>query len=175
MTLIVIPDRVNSARGHLHFGDTSYACALGRSGVSEAKSEGDGTTPRGHFVPRRVLYRSDRLDAPITALPTTAIKPNDGWCDAPDDPRYNQPVEHPYGASAEKLWRDDNRYDILVVLGHNDDPIVPGAGSAVFLHVAADYFRPTEGCVAMRCEDLLVALRDCTPDSVIDIQAAMES
>lgn len=174
MTLIVIPDGTDNTRGRVHVGDASYACALGRRGVSDAKLEGDGTTPTGRFILRRVLYRSDRLDTPVTALPVSAIKPNDGWCDASDDPRYNQPVEHPYEASAEELWRDDNRYDILVVLGHNDDPVVPGAGSAIFLHVAADDLRPTEGCVAMKCDDLLAILKGCTPESVIDIQTATE-
>lgn len=175
MILTVVPNRADNTHGRVHFGDTSYPCVLGRSGVSDTKSEGDGTTPLGRFALKYVLYRPDRLDAPIIALPTSAIKPNDGWCDSPDDPRYNQPVQHPYGASAEKLWRDDNRYDILVVLGHNDDPIVPGAGSAIFLHVAADDLRPTEGCVAMRYDDLLAVLKDCTPESLIDIQAARES
>ncbi|NKB43155.1 MAG: L,D-transpeptidase family protein [Alphaproteobacteria bacterium] len=175
MTLIVIPDRADSTRGRLSFGDNSYECVLGRGGISDAKSEGDGTTPCGSFILRRVLYRADRGEAPITTLPIAAIEPRDGWCDAPDDPQYNLPVEHPYGASAEELWRDDNRYDVLVILGHNDDPVVPGAGSAIFLHVAADDFRPTEGCVAMRCDDLLVVLKNCTPDSVIDIRPVTES
>ncbi len=170
MTLIVIPDDADNTRGYVHIGDVSYACALGRNGLSAAKVEGDGRTPIGRFVLRRVLYRADRVQTPETTLPLRTIKPNDGWCDAPEDHRYNQMVEHPYGASAEELWRDDNRYDILVVLGHNDDPIVPGEGSAIFLHVAAEDFRPTEGCVAMECGDLLTVLKTCTPDSVIEIQ-----
>ena len=61
---------------------------------------------------------------------------NDGWCDAPDDPNYNRLVSLPYPASAEHLWRDDNVYDLIAVLGYNDDPVVPGKGSAIFLHIA---------------------------------------
>ncbi|MDG2242561.1 MAG: L,D-transpeptidase family protein [Rhodospirillaceae bacterium] len=170
MTLIVIPDGADNTHGYVHIGGASYACALGRNGLSNAKVEGDGTTPVGRFVLRRVLYRADRVQKPETTLPLSTINPNDGWCDAPADHRYNQLVEHPYCASAEELWRDDNRYNILVVIGHNDDPIVPGEGSAIFLHVAAEDLRPTEGCVAMKCGDLITVLKTCTPDSVIEIR-----
>ncbi|WP_211488879.1 L,D-transpeptidase family protein, partial [Escherichia coli] len=80
------------------------------------------------------------------------------WCDAPDDPNYNRPVKHPYRASAEKMWREDHLYDLVVILGQNDDPVVPGAGSAIFFHLAKELetgFRPTEGCVALRLPDML--------------------
>jgi L,D-peptidoglycan transpeptidase YkuD (ErfK/YbiS/YcfS/YnhG family) len=52
--------------------------------------------------------------------------------------------------SAERLWRDDELYDLVVVLSHNTRPRVRGAGSAVFMHVAGAGFRPTEGCIALR-------------------------
>ena len=142
MTLTVIPDGADNTRGYVHISDGSYACALGRNGLSDAKIEGDGKTPIGRFLLRRVLYRADRVQPPETTLPIATIKPTDGWCDAPEDHRYNQMVEHPYGASAEELWRDDNRYDILVVLGHNDDPSCPartqqrGLSSLACYHLA---------------------------------------
>lgn len=170
MDLTVFPNLGDPTHGRLQCDETVYDCALGRSGVTADKQEGDGATPLGQFTLRRVLFRADRLNAPTTALPTTPIKPNDGWCDAAADPLYNQPVEHPYPASAEHLWRDDNRYNLIIVVGHNDEPIVPGAGSAIFLHVAAEDFRPTEGCVALREEDVLAVLAQCTMDSTIEIQ-----
>ena len=107
---------------------------------------------------RRLLYRADRLAAPRTGLPSAAIAEDDGWCDAPDDARYNQQVKLPYGASHERLWRDDGLYDLLVVLGHNDAPVRPGMGSAIFLHCAQDEFTPTEGCVALQKSALLALL-----------------
>ena len=64
----------------------------------------------------------------------------------------------PYGASAERLWRKDGIYDLIVPLGYNDDPVVPGAGSAIFLHVARPDFAPTAGCVALAFADLLIVL-----------------
>ncbi|MFM2043824.1 MAG: hypothetical protein RLY86_2400, partial [Pseudomonadota bacterium] len=114
---------------------THLPCAIGRGGVRADKREGDGGTPVGAFPLRRVLYRPDRLAAPVTGLPVAPIAPDDGWCDDPAHPDYNRPVKRPFPASHEEMWRDDGVYDVVVVLGHNDDPPVAGMGSAVFLHV----------------------------------------
>jgi L,D-peptidoglycan transpeptidase YkuD (ErfK/YbiS/YcfS/YnhG family) len=149
-------------------------CALGRSGVTpaEAKREGDGKTPLGEWPLRRVLYRADHGGAPQTALETQAIMPDDGWCDAPEDPSYNRPIRLPYPASAERLWRDDRLYDLVVVLGHNDDPVTPGRGSAIFLHLASHDYRTTEGCMAIRRPDLEALLRSAKPGDALRIVAA---
>lgn len=149
------------------------ACALGQGGVvaASAKVEGDGASPIGVWPIRRVLYRPDRGPPPPTALPRQAIAPDDGWCDAPDDPRYNQPVRHPYPASAEALWRDDHVYDIVVVLGHNDAPVVRGAGSAIFWHLAHPDYRPTAGCVAVARADMLAALAMARLGATLEISA----
>nr|WP_167085595.1 L,D-transpeptidase family protein [Rhizomicrobium palustre] len=134
---------------------------LGRSGIVSAKHEGDGGTPAGVFPLRRVYYRPDRLVRPGTALRAQALSPNDGWCDASGDPNYNKPVVLPYAASAEALWRQDGAYDVFAVIGYNDAPIVPGAGSAIFLHVIRQdgaVRLPTAGCVALEREHLLELL-----------------
>ena len=116
-------------------------------------------------------YLSDRIDAPQSGMPISALSANDGWCDAPNDAAYNQAVSLPYTASAETLWRDDSIYDLIVVLGHNDSPVVPGCGSAIFLHVAHPDYAPTEGCVALAREDLLEVLNDCDQQTQICIMA----
>ncbi len=84
---------------------------------------------------------------------------------------YNKPVRLPYPARHERLWRDDALYDLIAVIGYNDDPIEPGRGSAIFLHVAHPGFAPTEGCVAMRVADLSDLLRACRPGDqiVVDV------
>ena len=147
-------------------------CALGRSGVidASAKREGDGASPLGVWPIRRVLYRPDRQPAPTTRLPLAPISPADGWCDAPGDPAYNQPVTLPYPASAEQLWREDGVYDLLVILGHNDDPPMSPLGSAIFLHLIRDDGRPTEGCVALARDDLLRLLAAATPGAALAIR-----
>lgn len=100
------------------------------------------------------------------------LEPDDGWCDAPGDLAYNRPVRLPYGASAEALWRDDRLYDLLVVLGYNDDPVVAGAGSAIFLHLARPDFGPTQGCVALGAADLLHVLELARPGDSLRVDAA---
>ena len=158
-----------SSTAWLHDGSHSYRCALGRGGIGSKKREGDGVTPIGRYPMRRLLYRADRLNRPITKLPVGEIKPDDGWCDDPGDVAYNRPVELPYKASAENLWRHDGLYDLVVTLGHNDDPVVPNAGSAIFLHVASIRYDPTDGCIALSLCDLLDLLPKLDLDSEIQI------
>ena len=158
-----------SADGWLTFDGERHVCALGWSGVVRDKREGDGGTPVGALPLRCVYYRADRLDRPITGLPLHEIARDDGWCDDPADANYNRPVKLPYPASTESLWRDDHRYDLIVPLGWNDDPPVPGQGSAIFLHVAPPEGRPTAGCVGLPVDTLLRLIARCDPTTVMYI------
>jgi L,D-peptidoglycan transpeptidase YkuD (ErfK/YbiS/YcfS/YnhG family) len=157
--------------GRLIWSGHQARAALGRGGTMAAavKTEGDGASPVGVWPLRLVLYRPDKGPPPITALPIAPIAVDDGWCDDPADPRYNLPVTLPYPASAERMWRDDAVYDLVVVLGHNDDPVVSGAGSAIFLHLAREDFRPTEGCVAVARADLEALLAVAKPGDALEI------
>ena len=160
-----------SAVGTLEWRGRRLRCALGRAGVTDVKREGDGATPAGCFALRRVYYRPDRGAPPETALPVSATDPADAWCDDPADVAYNTLVRSAHAAGTETLWRDDALYDVVVALAHNDDPVVPGAGSAIFLHVARPDFGPTEGCVAVAREDLLAILAECDETTRICISA----
>jgi len=160
------------ASGRLHLPDGRVlACVLGKGGVrpSAEKQEGDGATPAGRWPLRRVFYRPDREPPPETALDRVPLKPRDGWCDDPAHPLYNRPVTLPFAASHEVLWREDHVYDLIVELGHNDDPPVPGLGSAIFMHLTRPDRGPTEGCVALERDDLLTLLAHCRPGAVIEI------
>ena len=161
---LIVTAEAEASEGRLSVAGRVLRCALGRAGIATATREGDGATPVGVFALRRLLYRPDRLIRPRTGLSISPIRPDDGWCDAPEDPDYNRPVQLPHEASAEAMWRRDRLYDLVVVLGHNDDPVVPGHGSAVFLHVARPDFGPTAGCVALASEDLLEVLALVGPD-----------
>jgi len=158
-----------SADGCLRCNGRSYACVLGKGGIVADKHEGDGGTPVGSFALRRVFYRPDRQPRPETALPVTPLGEDDGWCDDPAHPDYNLQVRLPHPASCERMWRDDHLYDVVVVLGHNDDPPQPGLGSAIFLHVMRPDRGPTEGCVALILPDLLDLLKDCDIGSVLRV------
>ncbi|MBR9972758.1 L,D-transpeptidase family protein [Magnetospirillum sulfuroxidans] len=162
------------ADGHLHAGGLKLKCRLGRAGLSQDKREGDGATPIGAWPLRVVLYRPDRVSRPDTALAVRAIDADDGWCDDPTHADYNRPVRLPHPGSCEKMWRDDHLYDVVVVLGHNDSPPLPGLGSAIFLHVADPDGKPTQGCVALALGDLLELLKSCRPGDRLVVVAPPE-
>ena len=136
-------------RGRLHAGNLVLPCALGRSGTSRAKREGDGASPVGRFRILQAFYRADRGQRPRTGLRLRPIRPGDGWSDDVRDRRYNHLVPLPCPTSHERMWRDDHLYDVVLDIAWNRGPIVKGRGSAIFLHLARPGFLPTEGCVAV--------------------------
>lgn len=150
-------------------GGKIYRCASGRGGVVSDKIEGDGGTPVGTFPLRQVFYRPDRVLRPATTLPVIALQSDMGWCDDSDDPLYNQQVVLPYPARHEELWRQDHVYDIILVIGYNDDPAIPGKGSAIFIHLARENYLLTEGCLAFTLEDLQEILQKLTLTSQVII------
>ncbi len=143
MQAIVFPD------GRFTLAGQVLRAAVGRGGVRADKREGDGATPAGLLTLRRVLYRADRGARPDCAVPAEPLAPDDGWCDDPAHPDYNRQIRLPHPARHEALWRADALYDLIGVLGWNDQPPIAGRGSAIFLHVARDDFAPTDGCVAL--------------------------
>jgi L,D-peptidoglycan transpeptidase YkuD (ErfK/YbiS/YcfS/YnhG family) len=162
-------DLVVDGAGHALWDKRRFRCAIGSGGIVRHKREGDGATPAGRWPLRRLLYRPDREACPATRLPAAPLDPADGWCDAPEDPAYNRPVRLPHGASAELLWRIDHVYDLIVPLGYNDDPVRPGRGSAIFLHLTRSDYRPTRGCVALARADLLIVLAEAGVESCVVI------
>ena len=164
-------ENLDYREGRLYWSRGSAPAAVGRAGVKDDKREGDGATPAGTYPLVSVLYRQDRITPPTSHLPVRALAPSDGWVDAPSDARYNRLVGLPYPASAEEMWREDDLYDVLVVIGYNMEPVIPGAGSAIFLHVATPDFVPTAGCVAVKKEVLLGLIPLLGPGSTITIRS----
>ena len=160
---------IERSRGILRFEGREYPCALGRNGARQSKREGDGATPVGKYLLRQALYRPDRLALPNSGLPVRALTPDDGWCDDPRHRDYNRLVRLPFEASHERLWRADNLYDVIIVVGHNDDPPRPSLGSAIFIHCVAADFAPTQGCVALAREALIELLPHLTPQMALDV------
>jgi L,D-peptidoglycan transpeptidase YkuD (ErfK/YbiS/YcfS/YnhG family) len=171
--IVVTPDRSRPARGWLRFGRRRVACALGRTGIRAAKREGDGATPAGRYPLRHVFHRPVGAGRPRTRLPVSRIGRADGWGDDPAEPgRYNRRVLLPGPGGHETLWRDDGLYDLVVALGHNDRPAVPGRGSAIFVHLARADGGPTAGCIALARADLLALLAWARPGAVVAIRPA---
>ena len=156
-------------RGLAESAGMAWPCTLGRGGTTADKREGDGATPIARMAVRRLHFRPDRGPWPAPRLPRRPIRPDDGWCDDPAHTDYNRLVRLPFAASHETMWRDDALYDLVVELGWNDAPPIPGRGSAIFMHVARSDFSPTEGCIAFRASDLRRLVRRLTPDSRIEI------
>ncbi|NQW50218.1 MAG: L,D-transpeptidase family protein [Rhodospirillales bacterium] len=161
--LIVQADTAEGSLGWATLGERRWRCAVGAGGIREDKVEGDAATPVGEFPLRRIYYRNDLLvlpkpNSPKSALPARPIGEHDGWCDDPRSPSYNRLVHIPNEWSAEKMWREDGLYDLVVVVGYNDDPPEGEWGSAIFLHIARDDYAATQGCVAFARDDLMELL-----------------
>ena len=168
---------VDTDKRILAFGGHDYQCALGKNGaVPDCDGrEGDSKTPLGTYKLRYGMYRADRIELPETRLVFWPLREDDGWGDAPNDPAYNRPVRLPYTASAEELWRNSHVYDIIIVLGHNDNPPASNMGSAIFLHIAREGYAPTEGCVAVSREDMLAVVSKVDNDSSIEIYSGCKN
>jgi L,D-peptidoglycan transpeptidase YkuD (ErfK/YbiS/YcfS/YnhG family) len=157
----------------LSFGPHRASCALGAGGLTAHKTEGDRKTPIGEFELRRLWMRQDRVRAPEMAFPIAFpihyISPKSGWCDAPESRFYNRPIERPFAASHERLWRRDGLYDVFFELGYNDVNPIAGEGSAIFLHLQKNNFNPTLGCVAVSWRSMAFLLRHARPGCRVDI------
>lgn len=160
---------MRATTGWASIGPLRFPCALGRTGRRLIKREGDGATPVGAFAVRRAFYRPDRLLRPRTLVPLTPLRPEFGWCDEVGDRNYNRKITHPYPASAERMWREDHLYDIVIVLSHNEKPRVQGNGSAVFIHVARPGYPPTAGCIAFQRPHLIRLLKVLRPGTIVRI------
>ena len=143
-------------RGILSAGAMRLACALGRSGTTIRKREGDGATPVATMALLSAWHRPGRMPLPNTRLMVRRTRDGvDGWCDAPTHAAYNRRVTLPFPASAESMARQDRLYDFVVVLDWNVRRRARGAGSAIFLHIARPGYPPTAGCVAVSPTDML--------------------
>lgn len=163
--LIVQADSAETSLGWAALGERRWRCTVGAGGIREDKVEGDSATPVGEFPLRRIYFRNDRLVLPKVDLPARPINEHDGWCDDPRSTSYNRLVSIPNEWSHEKMWREDGLYDLVVVVGYNDDPPEGEWGSAIFLHIARDDYAGTQGCVAFARNDLLELLPLLTRDT----------
>ena len=157
--IVVRVSPLDRRRGILRLCPLALPCALGRSGTTAHKREGDGATPIGdHAILHGYINRDRWPMPPRAALLLRSVRPSDGWCDATGDARYNRPVALPYPASAETMVRGDRLYDAVLVLDYNVRTRVQGRGSAIFFHVAKPGYPPTEGCIAVSPQHMRLLL-----------------
>ena len=143
--------------GVLIFKKFRFRCVLGKLGIKKNKKEGDKTTPLGVFSLGKLYYRSDRIKKINTHLKCKVIKKYMGWCNDSNDRKYNQEFDLNSKKKGEKLFRKDHKYDALVPINYNANPVIPHRGSVIFLHLTQNY-KPTAGCIALKKKDFFVML-----------------
>ncbi len=92
-----------------------------------------------------------------------------GWCDDPKSKKYNMLITYPFSFGSERLYRNDNIYDVIVVLNYNMDPITKNKGSAIFIHIAKKNFTSTEGCVGIKKKDMKKIVRTIDKKTKVEI------
>ena len=168
--ITVRPAPRNPRQAIVEAGDLTFRAALGRSGRTSRKREGDGATPIAGMRLLYGFYRKDRVKSPLgTTLPMMPIDRTMLWCDTPDDANYNRPVSPPFRKSHEAMMRDDHLYDICLVMDWNMSRRSRNLGSAIFFHLARPGYSPTEGCVAIRRRDMLRLLPLIGPETTVRV------
>jgi L,D-peptidoglycan transpeptidase YkuD (ErfK/YbiS/YcfS/YnhG family) len=139
---------------------------IGRNGFAPPgeKREGDGRTPSGIFTLGMVFGYDPSFP---TRMPYRQAADDDLWIDDVHADDYNRWVKRgaTKASSFERMKRDDNLYKYGIVVEYNMNPIIKAHGSAIFFHLWRGNGKPTEGCVALSEEDLVIILRWLDPAS----------
>jgi len=155
--------------GYLKYKNFKYRCALGKGGVNKKIKEGDGITPKGVFKITKIYYRADKIKIIKTNIKKIKITKNMGWCDDPVSRFYNRQIKLPSKFSYEKLYRNDDLYDLIAVMNYNTNPIIKNKGSAIFMHISKNSYKKTQGCIALKKKDLIKILTEIKKNTKIKI------
>ena len=146
-------------KGTLVCEDFIFHCSIGKNGVTKNKIEGDKRTPSGIFNIGNLYYRKDKYNKPSTKLKCIPITKKMGWCDDPNDKKnYNKLITIKKNIKHEKLSRKDHKYDFLIPILYNTKKIIPGKGSAIFIHLTNN-LKSTLGCIALKKKDFMILLK----------------
>ena len=168
-TVLVRPAPGRKSRAIVQVGPLRLPAAIGRSGRTSRKREGDGATPIAAMPLLGGFLRGDRVAQPGTALPLRRIRSSMLWCDDPGHPSYNRLVRAPFGPSHEEMRRADGLYDICLVLDWNVTARRRNAGSAIFFHLIRPGYEPTAGCIALARRDMLRILPHLRRGTVVRV------
>ena len=153
----------------LFINNYNVKCAIGKRGIGNKRTEGDQITPRGKFKIKFLFYRKDRVSKLKSKIKKITIKKNMGWCDDPNSKKYNKLIKFPFKYNAEKLYKINNTYDIILVLNFNSNPVRKNRGSAIFIHVSKKNYKNTEGCVATSKRDLIKIIKMMNKKTIVEI------
>lgn len=174
--LVVTGDDPSRFRATLHVFEKTGAgwryafppvpALIGQKGFAPPgeKREGDLRTPSGVFPLRRTFGYDHEIRS---RMPYRRVGKDDLWVDDASSPDYNRWVRRgeTSASSFEVMRLDDDRYKYVIVMEYNTDPVVPGAGSAIFIHVRRGENLPTLGCVALSEGDILKILAWLDPQA----------
>tara|TARA_B110000037_G_scaffold186177_1_gene216026 strand:- start:1162 stop:1704 length:543 start_codon:yes stop_codon:yes gene_type:complete len=164
----------------LKVGNKTFRCQIGKGGIknAEKKVEGDKTSPIGKWYLESLYYRADRTLRPKfkkkNVLKINRITKHCGWCDDIKSIYYNKHININNFPSLkinyERLWREDNAYDIIIVISHNTKPTIKNKGSAIFIHCSFEDIRPTAGCIALKKRDLINLIKNLKNNVCVEIK-----
>ena len=139
--------------------DFSFKCSIGKNGTTKNKVEGDKKTPKGSFYIENLYFRKDRVKNIQSKLKSIPITKFMGWCDdLKNKKKYNKLIKINKKIKHEKLFRKDEKYDLLIPIKYNYKKRILGKGSCIFLHLTKNY-KPTAGCIAINKNDFLIMLK----------------
>ena len=152
----------------LQLDDFYFKCSIGENGISHKKKEGDEKTPKGMFSLEHLYFRKDKIKEIKTSLKKVIITKSMGWCDDVNSNKYNKLIKIDKKIKHEKLFRKDNKYDLLIPIKYNFKNPKKKAGSCIFIHLTKSY-KPTKGCIALSKNDFLIMLKLIKKNSKIII------
>jgi L,D-peptidoglycan transpeptidase YkuD (ErfK/YbiS/YcfS/YnhG family) len=168
-TILVRPQPGKKSRALVQCGPIVVPAAIGRTGRSVLKREGDGATP---VASMKLLYgfrRGERPQRITTPLALSRIRAGMLWCDQAENANYNRLVKAPFKPSHEELKRKDGLYDICLVMDWNVSSRARYRGSAIFFHLIRPGYQPTDGCVAVKPQDMRRMLPHMRKGTVIRV------
>jgi len=155
--------------GYLKYKNFKFRCSLGKAGIKKKIKEGDNITPKGIFKIIKIYYRADRIKKIKIPVQAIKIRKNIGWCDDSKSKHYNKQINLPTNYTHEKLYRDDNLYDLIAVLNYNSNPVIKNKGSAIFIHITRRSYKKTKGCIALKKKDLIQLISQIKKNTKVKI------
>jgi len=155
-------------KGILIYNNKSYKFSYGKNGFTKNKIEGDKKTPKGIFLLGKLFVRTDKIKNLKTNFIINSITKTMTWLDDPNNKNYNTLI-NTNSNQTEKLYRNDNLYDLILVIEYNSNPVVPYKGSAIFIHIMEKNYKPTKGCLALKKEDFIEILSTLNTNDKIKI------
>ena len=152
----------------LTYNKKHYKCSLGINGLNQSKIEGDKSTPIGTFSLGNLFVRTDRIKNLKTNFNYISIDETMAWSDDSNSKDYNKLIKVT-NSHKEIMYRNDNIYDLILVINYNIHPIIPSKGSAIFIHISKANYSPTQGCIALNRDDFKEILTTLKPSDKIRI------